>query len=77
MENQIEVLKKALTPFISEAKPSMPGGADPTLWVQLYINMNWLRDGYLALHPEKKEQLEKTEDFYSFLSQSISPDTSK
>lgn len=60
-------LIEALKPFIEKATPNTPEGEDPTLWVQLSIKMEWLRKGYLALHPEKEEELSKLEDFYSFM----------
>lgn len=69
----VQTLKSALTHFISEAKPALPIGADPTLWVQLHINMEWLRAGYLALHPEKEEELKNLEKFYSFLEDMTPP----
>lgn len=71
--NPPSILTEALTPFIKEAKSVMPEGADPSLWVQLYINMAWLRNAYLALHPEKEEETKKMEDFYSFMSTLLPP----
>ena len=60
-------LVEALKPFIEQAKPGIPEGEDPDLWVQLNIKMEWLQKGYLALHPEKEEELRQLADFYSFM----------
>jgi hypothetical protein len=66
-------LIEALKPFIEQARPNTPEGEDPTLWVQLSIKMEWLHKGYLALHPEKEEEMRHLADFYSFVAPWVDP----
>ncbi len=69
----VQTLRDALKPFVSEAKTTLPEGSDPTIWIQLQINMDWLKNAYLALYPEKEAELKDVNNFYSSIFSSETP----
>lgn len=65
LEGKVVRLSEALTSFVCHATPKIPLGADPSLWVALMIDMNWLRTGYIELFPEMEKPLESAEKLFS------------